>query len=154
MIGDQLLGSADLTVIYSFTLYERGLNGNQLRVSTDSLDSPSTSIPAHGSTVSTSKLRTLVTYLELVEQARVRFLALPRLAARRFTQSQLSAWVIDYLQERPDASLGDRSKPRCSAEHSASRTSRFHRWREPGVSNFNRADNSRVLTIQQALQHR
>lgn len=74
----QLLGRGDpAKVVYSFTLYERGSDTNYLRVQTDNFDQP---LNINEGTKldlgSTAKLRTLVTYLDILAKLHQRLSAL------------------------------------------------------------------------------
>ncbi|HET8533886.1 MAG TPA: transglycosylase domain-containing protein, partial [Methylomirabilota bacterium] len=75
LVGEKLLGGGDPAhVVYSVTLYERGQGLNRVRVQTDNLDQP---LDINGGARidlgSTAKLRTLVTYLEIVAELHARF---------------------------------------------------------------------------------
>jgi len=68
--GDQLLSSGDpAQVTYAFTLYERGNGHNLLRVQTDNFNQPlSINDGTRLQLGSTAKLRTLINYLEIIQQ--------------------------------------------------------------------------------------
>src|SRR5262249_25056136 len=70
----QLLERGDpARVIYSFTLYERGPDADVVRVQTDNLDQPlDINAGARLDLGSTAKLRTLITYLEIVADLHAR----------------------------------------------------------------------------------
>ncbi len=108
LIGEHLLGSSDPgKVIYSFTLYERSPRGNLLRINTDSLEQPfDINTGARIDLGSTAKLRTLVTYLELIEAAHGRYAGMTAAELRALDvpeKDRLSAWVVEYLIENPGA---------------------------------------------------
>ncbi len=70
MVGQNLLGAADpAQVTYSMVLYERGQETNFVRVHADSLDSPF-DINSGAKLIlgSTAKLRTMVTYLNIITE--------------------------------------------------------------------------------------
>ena len=74
--GKRLLNEGDDPgkVIYSFTLFERGEHANFLRVQTDNYDQPlDINEGAKLDLGSTAKLRTLVTYLEIVAELQARW---------------------------------------------------------------------------------
>jgi membrane peptidoglycan carboxypeptidase len=75
LTGKGMLGNGDpANVVYSFTLMERGENVNYLRVQTDNYDQPlDINEGAKLDLGSTAKLRTLVTYLDIVDQLHKRF---------------------------------------------------------------------------------
>ncbi len=63
-------------MIYSFTLYERTARGNLMRINTDSLEQPfDINTGARIDLGSTAKLRTLVTYLELIGETHTRVMS-------------------------------------------------------------------------------
>ena len=76
LTGERLLDTKgnDLSkVIYSFTLYERGADANVLRVQADNLDQPlDINEGAKLDLGSTAKLRTLVSYLEIMAELHTR----------------------------------------------------------------------------------
>ena len=102
-------------VIYSFTLYERGPDGNRLRVQADTFDGPF-DINA-GSKLelgSTAKLRTLVSYLEVVADLHERYSPLerrelralkPPIAIPRAYDDPLTHWAVRHLLYSKDRSL-------------------------------------------------
>eukprot|EP01114_Cavostelium_apophysatum_P007523 TRINITY_DN19630_c0_g1_i1.p1 TRINITY_DN19630_c0_g1~~TRINITY_DN19630_c0_g1_i1.p1 ORF type:complete len:623 (-),score=154.74 TRINITY_DN19630_c0_g1_i1:64-1932(-) len=75
LTGKGLLGNGDpAQVVYSFTLMERGEHVNYLRVQTDNYDQPlDINEGAKLDLGSTAKLRTLVTYLDIVDQLHKRY---------------------------------------------------------------------------------
>ncbi len=159
LLGDRLLGSADPgKVIYSFTLYEKSPRGNLLRVNTDSLDQPfDINTGARIDLGSTAKLRTLITYLELVAEARARYVEMEPEYLRALhvpEKDRLSAWVVEYLIEHPHADLTTTLEAAMQRRYSASPYQRFATGSgSQSFSNFDRADNDRVMTIEHALQN-
>ena len=85
LYGKQLLGSASpARIAWSVVLYERGTSCNFVRVRADSLNEPfDINSGAKLQLGSTAKLRTLITYLDVMDALHKRFAPLPR--------SQLSA---------------------------------------------------------------
>ena len=91
LYGFRLLNEGDdpSKIMYSFTLFERGEHSNLLRVQTDNFDQPfDLNEGARLDLGSTAKLRTLVTYLELVAELHQRWSALPaeQLAALKISR--------------------------------------------------------------------
>ncbi len=98
--GFHLLGDGDPSrVIYSFTLYERGPRANLVRVQTDNLDQPlDINAGARLDLGSTAKLRTLITYLEIVAELHQHYAGSPPGALRArvvHPRDRLTAWAID-----------------------------------------------------------
>ena len=80
LYGFRLLNEGDdpSKILFSFTLFERGEHSNLLRAQTDNFDQPfDLNEGARLDLGSTAKLRTLVTYLELVAELHRRWSGLP-----------------------------------------------------------------------------
>jgi len=79
LVGHQLLGDGDASkVTWSFVLYERGADRNFVRIHADSLNKPfDINSGAKLMLGSTAKLRTLITYLDIVNQLHNRLATLP-----------------------------------------------------------------------------
>ncbi|MGH6889649.1 MAG: transglycosylase domain-containing protein [Rhizomicrobium sp.] len=109
LVGKQLLGGGNpARVNYSIVLYEHGHGHNFVRVHADSLNEP---FDLNSGTKlqlgSTAKLRTLVTYLEIVSRLHARYAALPAHSLKTLegaARDPLSQWALGYL-----ATTGDRS---------------------------------------------
>jgi membrane peptidoglycan carboxypeptidase len=105
LYGDHLLRPGDdpARLTLSFTLFERGERANILRVQADNHDQPfDLNDGAWLDLGSTAKLRTLITYLEIVATLHQRWSALPAseleaLAAEK--RDPLGRWVLEYLGE-------------------------------------------------------
>ncbi len=70
-------------VIYSLTLYERGQGYNRLRINADNLDQPlDINAGAKLDLGSTAKLRTLISWLELIAGAHERYRVMSSARAR------------------------------------------------------------------------
>ena len=156
--GARLLGGDDpAKVIYSFTLYERRPGGNRVRVNADNLAQP---LDINGGVKldlgSTSKLRTLITYLELITAVYRQYTAMPlteQVAYGVHPKDRLAAWVIAYLRANPGATLTSTLEASLLRTYSAGSGQVFftgggaHRF-----ANFERSDNGRVMTLQDALR--
>ena len=159
LLGEHLLGSADPgKVIYSFTLYEKSAHGNLLRVNTDSLDQPfDINTGARIDLGSTAKLRTLITYLELVQETRAQYVDMTpeQLRALKIPEKdRLTAWVVEYLLENPHASLTSTLEAAMQRRYSASPYQMFATGSGTQTfSNFDRSDNDRIMTVEHALQN-
>ena len=120
LYGFHLLNEGDdpSKLVFSFTLFERGERANLLRVQTDNHDQPfDINEGARLDLGSTAKLRTLITYLELVAELHGRWSGLgtsssPRSDRRR---DPIGRWAREYLRagRRPRA-WRRCSKRRCS----------------------------------------
>lgn len=96
-------------VIYAVAVHERTDAGNVVRVQVDNYDSPFNVI--EGSKLelgSTAKLRTLISYLEIVERLHRRYAGQPAAALRAEPVGAgdwITAWTLAYLAANPDATL-------------------------------------------------
>lgn len=154
-----LLGRGDpAKVVYSFTLYERGLHANMLRVQTDNFDQP---LNINEGTKldlgSTAKLRTLLTYLDIVANLHQRLAPLENAQLRAQVVSQkdvLTHWAVDYLSSAQDKSLSAMLEAALERRYSASPAEGFytggglHRF-----NNFQHSDDSKVLSVREALRN-
>lgn len=117
-------------ITYSFTLYEKTDFGNMLRIQTDNF-AQALNIN-EGSKLdlgSTAKLRTLVHYLQLVEQCHQAWQGkspayLSRLANEY--QDPLSQWALQTLKSKPDISLEDFLQAALLRPFSADPSERFY----------------------------
>ncbi len=154
----QLLARGDpAKVVYSFTLYERGSDVNVMRVQTDNFDQPlNINEGIKLDLGSTAKLRTLVTYLDIMDKlhqqlsplaaAQLRALAIDR-------QDVLTRWAADYFATASDKSLGAMLEAALQRRYSASPGEGF--MTGDGLYhfvNFNAEDNGRVLSVRDGLR--
>ncbi|MEN3275604.1 MAG: hypothetical protein V7631_1394 [Massilia sp.] len=161
LTGKGLLGNGDpAKVIYSFTLMERGENVNYLRVQTDNYDQPlDINEQAKLDLGSTAKLRTLVTYLDIVDQLHRRYEPMNPKALRETRidpKDRMSQWAVEYFLALP-ANADRGLKPMLDAAmlrtYSANPGEGF--FTGGGLhyfGNFSKLDNSKIMTVQEALQ--
>ncbi|HET7526088.1 MAG TPA: transglycosylase domain-containing protein, partial [Burkholderiaceae bacterium] len=143
---------------FSVSLYERGERNNLLRVQTDSGDQPfDINEGARLDMGSTAKLRTLVSYLELVADLHERWSALDGdalAAVDVHPQDALGRWGREYLTRAEDRSLVAMLEAAMQRRFSASPAETF---RTGGglhhFVNFDHADDSRMLSVHDALKH-
>ena len=145
-------------VVYSFILYERTPLGNAVRVQTDNWDQPlDLNTSGRMELGSTAKLRTLVTYLDAVDERYRRFAGL----SREETQVLLSEvvdpitrWTVDLVQSNPAITLEETLQAAMDRRYSASPQERFVTG--GGVhtfSNFDRVHDGQVLTVRESFRH-
>jgi membrane peptidoglycan carboxypeptidase len=162
LTGKGMLGNGDpAKVVYSFTLMERGDKVNYLRVQADNYDQPlDINEGAKLDLGSTAKLRTLTTYLDIIDQLHKRYepMSKAELAKVRIDpKDRLSLWAVEYFQTLPAGA--DRGLPPMLAaamerKYSGNPGEAF--FTGGGVhifGNFSKLDDSRILTVQEALQH-
>lgn len=161
LTGKGMLGNGDpAQVVYSFTLMERGENVNYLRVQTDNYDQPlDINEQAKLDLGSTAKLRTLVTYLDIVDQLHRRYEAMDPKALRETRidpKDRLSQWAVDYFLALPanaDRGLAPMLSAAMNRTYSANPGEGF--FTGGGLhyfGNFSKLDNSKIMTVQHALQ--
>jgi membrane peptidoglycan carboxypeptidase len=162
LTGKGMLGNGDPSkVIYSFTLMERGDKVNYLRVQADNYDQPlDINEGAKLDLGSTAKLRTLVTYMDIIDQLHKRYEPKTKaeLAAVKIDpKDRLSEWGVEYFMTLPAGA--DRGlKPMLAAamerKYSGNPGEAFFTGGGVHVfGNFSKLDDSRILTVQQALQN-
>jgi membrane peptidoglycan carboxypeptidase len=111
-------------VIYSFTLYERTPNANLLRVQTDNFNQPfNINEGIKLELGSSAKLRTLITYLDIIADLHKRYAGRSRNELRAISipkKDLLSQWAIDYLSSAADTSLTAMLKAAMERRYSSS----------------------------------
>ena len=154
----RLLAQSDpRAVIYGFTLYERGPGLNLLRIQTDNYNQP---LNINEGTKlelgSTAKLRTLINYLEIVEQLHEQYAHVSAQELSALTPSRddrLTVWAISYLPTVRDKSLQPMLGAALERQYSASPAEGFfsggglHHFR-----NFESSDDHRSVTVREAFE--
>ena len=159
LAAKQLLAQGDpARVIYSFTLYERGADANYLRVQTDNFDQP---LNINEGTKldlgSTAKLRTLVTYLDIMAKLHQRLSVLDKTQLRALEVDRkdvLTRWAADYFLAAQDKSLTTMLDAALERRYSASTGEGF--FTGGGLhhfDNFKREDNYKVMSVRDALRN-
>jgi Penicillin binding protein transpeptidase domain./Transglycosylase. len=143
-------------VRYSLILYERTPSANLIRVQTDNIDQPFDANQGIKLDLgSTAKLRTLITYLEIIAALHNRFSGLTpdEIRTVQFQPSnRLARWALDYLASTGDRSLRSMLEAAMERHYSASSASQFSTGGGLHMfANFDRADNNRVLSIREAF---
>ncbi len=145
-------------VIYSFTLYEHVGNANLLRIQTDNFDQPfDINEGVKIELGSTAKLRTLVTYLEIIARLHERYAGLPpeKLRAIRVDrEDRLTQWALDYLSLSRDSSLLKMLDAAMERRYSASPAEAFFTGGgQHTFHNFEKSDNSKILSVRDGLRN-
>ena len=155
----QLLERGDpAKVVYSFTLYERGSDANYLRVQTDNFDQP---LNINEGTKldlgSTAKLRTLVTYLDIMDKLHQRLSPMDNAQLRALAidpKDVLTRWAVDYFRVAKDKSLPKMLDAALERRYSASTGEGFmtggglHHF-----DNFKREDDGKVMSVRDGLKN-
>lgn len=144
--------------IYSFTLYENTEDGALLRVQADNLNQPfDINKGAKLDMGSSAKLRTLITYLQLVEELHAQYAGLNRaklLKVKVADKDLLLQWALQYLANASDKSLTPMLQAAMARSYSASPGESFftgggvHRF-----SNFHREDDGKVMDMWEATRN-
>lgn len=142
-------------VIYAVAVYERTAEGNVIRVQVDNSDSPFNVI--EGSKLelgSTAKLRTLITYLEIVEQLYHRHVGRP--AGKLRTEpigagDGITAWTLAYLAANPDASFERVLQAAMSRPYSASPGESFTGGGTHMFRNVDSSDDHQIFSVREAF---
>jgi membrane peptidoglycan carboxypeptidase len=159
LIGSHLLGKRGLTkVIYSFMLCERTPDGNVLRVQTDTYDQPfDINEGAKLDLGSTAKLRTLITYLEIVASLHDAYAGQSREELLRVEiqpEERLKKWAVSYLLGSGPKSLPGMLDAAMERTYSANPDQAF--FTGGGLHtfvNFNKEDDFRVYSVRQGFKH-
>lgn len=158
--GTHLLEKDDnpAQILYSVMLYERTPQANLLRLQTDNFDQPfDVNRGMRLDLGSTAKLRTLVTYLEIIARLHSEYAGLSRQALRAVRvqpSDRLTEWAVAYLASAPDPSLLRMLEAAMERRYSASPAEQF--FTGGGLhafANFNGEDDARVVSVREALRH-
>jgi membrane peptidoglycan carboxypeptidase len=160
LYGFHLLKDGDdpSKLVFSFTLFERGEGVNRLRVQTDNWDQPfDINEGARLDLGSTSKLRTLVTYLELVAEMHERWSKLDGIALAALEipeRDHIGRWARDYLMHTGERALQPMLDAAMQRKYSAGPGEGF--FTGGGLhyfANFEPDDNGRIMTVADALRN-
>ncbi|MDQ0027758.1 membrane peptidoglycan carboxypeptidase [Variovorax paradoxus] len=160
LYGHHLLdpGANPAPLIYSFTLFERGAQANLLRVQADNINQPfDVNQGARLDLGSTAKLRTLVSYLELVAELHGRWgeMSPAQLTALKTSpRDPLGAWARQYLQRTKDRRLTPMLEAAMERKYSANPGEAFftggglHQF-----ENFESSRNNEFMTVREGFKH-
>ncbi|HTT78171.1 MAG TPA: transglycosylase domain-containing protein [Stellaceae bacterium] len=158
MVGRQLLGGGNLSkVTWSFVLYERGGNRNYVRIHADSLNKPF-DINSGGKLMmgSTAKLRTLITYLDIMTVLHHSLAGLPPAALLRIAaeaQDPLTGWAAEYLARAEDRALRPMLDAAMQRRYSAAPGTFFTGGGLQSFGNFEHSEDYERPTVEIAFQH-
>jgi membrane peptidoglycan carboxypeptidase len=154
----QLLSEGDpKAMIYSFLLYERVNGVNVLRVQTDDYDQPlSINQGTKLQLGSTAKLRTLINYLEIVEQLHDQYQEMSPdelSAVSVMPEDRITAWAITYLTTAKEKRLVSMLQAALDRTYSGSPSEGF--FTAGGLQsfgNFDPTENNWVTTVREAFE--
>ncbi|MGF6753576.1 transglycosylase domain-containing protein [Paraburkholderia sp. GAS42] len=160
LYGFEMLRTQDdpSKIAYSFTLFERRDGANLVRVQTDSVNQPfDINQGARLNLGSTAKLRTLITYLQIVSALHARYASMSVAQlhdVKSDKQDMLTRWALDYLSHTSDRSLSAMLDAAVERKYSASPGETFYTGGGAQTfNNFEASDNGRILTVHRAFQH-
>lgn len=158
MVGQNLLGNEDpAKVNYSVVVYERGADRNFVRVHADSLDQPfDLNSGAKLILGSTAKLRTLLTYLDIVARLHDKYEGMtPRqlsAVAAKAGDDVLTKWAVMYLARATDRGLQPMLDAAMQRRYSASPAESFFTGGGVHVfANYEKSDNRKMPTVEESL---
>ena len=159
LYGHNMLSAGDDTgkLIYSFTLFEQRGGANLLRVQTDNFDQPfDINRGARLNLGSTAKLRTLITYLEIIADLHQHFSGMtPKELAQTPVEKEnvLTRWALDYLARAGDRALPAMLEAAMERRYSGSPAEVFATGGGlQTFSNFEAAENYQVMTVREGFQ--
>ena len=156
--GDQLLSVGDPSrVTYSFTLYERGNGVNLLRAQTDNLNQPLSIVDGTRLQLgSTAKLRTLINYLQIVEELHRQYGGQPAqqlVATAVLPGDRLTQWALQYLSATQDRSREPMLNAALDRQYSGSPGEVFFTAGGQHVfGNFEHSEDNRVMTVREGFE--
>ena len=159
LVGHRLLKPENpiANVIYSLTLYEKTALGNVLRIQADNLNQPfDINSQARLDLGSTAKLRTLVTYLEIIARLHNEYHTLDAAVLKQKAQPQrnvLSQWVAATLLSQPSIKLDALLNAAMNRTYSASPQTFFTGGGLHNFANFDPKDNSRSMDVWEATRN-
>ncbi len=144
-------------VIYSFILYERTPFGNAVRVQTDNYDQPvDLNTAGRLELGSTAKLRTLITYLQIIEESYRRFAGrdpdeMEALLPGR--TDPLTRWTAAWLRRHPEATLDRTLQAALDRRYSGNPWERFYTGGGLHTfANFDTTYDRRLVSVREAFR--
>ena len=158
LTGPRFLEGADPSrVTYALTLYESTAEGSVVRVQTDNFDGPFDPNEAGKLELgSTAKLRTLVTYLETVEELYHAFSARSpeELTAPARFDDPLTLWVQSVIASRDGITLEEMLEEALERRYSASPSEPFYTGGgRHTFANFDDTFDHRAVGVREAFRH-
>lgn len=158
LVGKQLLGGGDPALVtWSFVLYERGNGANHVRIHVDSLNEPfDINSGARLQLGSTAKIRTLITYLDIMVALHTDLASQPLAALQNISATApdtLTRWAASYLARSGDRALGPMLNAAMQRTYSAAPLTRFTGGGNNSFGNFQPWENHLVPTVQFAFKY-
>ena len=158
LVGHNLLDAENpARLTWSVVLYERGTDRNYLRVHADSLNEPfNINSGAKLQLGSTAKLRTLVTYLDVIEVLHRRLAQRPRselLATEAAAEDHLTQWAAHYLATATDRSLQPMLDAAMQRRYSGSPQTFFTGGGAHDFANFEKWEDYQQFSVSEGFAH-
>jgi membrane peptidoglycan carboxypeptidase len=143
---------------YSFTLFERTPGGNRVRVQADNFNQPlDINKGVKLDLGSTAKLRTLISYLEIVSELHRQYIDLSPAELKEAkvpSQDPIRRWALDYLGQESDPSLAGMLAASLEREYSGNPGEWF--FTGGGMqhfANFEKSEDFRNYTVREGLRY-
>jgi membrane peptidoglycan carboxypeptidase len=160
LYGRNMLREKDDTsrLSFSFSLLERTNQGNLLRVQTDNLDQPfDINSGSRLNLGSTAKLRTLITYLQIITGLHHRYARKNTQELNKIRQDKhdvLTRWAVDYFAAHPHSSLTETLEAAMLRPYSANPEEAFFTGSgKQRFTNFESSENSQIMTVRDGFAH-
>jgi membrane peptidoglycan carboxypeptidase len=159
LVGHLMLRSSDKPALinWSFVLYERGADANYLRIQADSLNQPfDINSGAKLQLGSTAKLRTVISYLNIMVALHRQLADLPAPQLRQIAASApdvLTRWAAGYLAGTSDRDLQPMLDAAMQRKYSAAPVTFFTGGGENAFANFEPWENSLLPTVEFAFEN-
>lgn len=145
------------SVIYSVTVYQPGPHSNLLRIQTDNFNQP---LDINDGTKlqlgSTAKLRTMINYLQIVEDLHRQYATLSPVelkAVQVIPGDNLTRWALDYLSQAEDKGLEPMLQAALARKYSGGNGEAF--FTAGGLhhfDNFETSEDYETMTVSEAFQ--
>jgi membrane peptidoglycan carboxypeptidase len=159
LVGHNLLGGENPgRITWSVVLFERSADRNYLRIHADSLNGPF-DINSGAKLIlgSTAKLRTLITYLNIVTELHRKLGPLPlrelNAVAASAKDDPITAWAAGYLAKATDRSLQPMIDAAMQRRYSGSPGAFFTGGGVQVFANFEKWENHENATVLAAFEH-
>jgi len=158
LVGRQMLGGGNPALVdWSFVLYQRGNGANYVRVHADSLNEPfDINSGAKLQLGSTAKLRTLITYLDIVVSLHRELASEPAPDLRQITVTApdaLTRWAAGYLAGTSNRTLKPMLNAAMQRTYSAAPVTFFTGGGDNTFDNFRSWENSLAPTVEVAFEN-
>lgn len=160
LFGKQLLDGNPARVAWSIVLYERGADRNYLRVHADSLDEPfDINSGAKLQLGSTAKLRTLITYLNVISGLHDQLAPLSRkdllaiAATAKADGDALTSWAASYLANANERGLKPMIDAAMQRRYSGSPAAFFTGGGVHAYANFEKWEDHSIFSVVDGFAH-